>query len=75
MSGGGQVSQHLSDRPLAEALERSIAQLAHALASDAEHFADLVQGVLAIRLEAEIEAENLGVARGKGEECTLDSCD
>src|SRR5438094_10638537 len=54
--------QRLAHRAFAQPLQRAVAQLADALARDAEHAADLFQRMLAPAVEAEIEAQNLGVA-------------
>ena len=55
-----------------EPLERAVAQLADALAGDAEHAADLLERVLAPALEPEVEPQHLGVARRQRAERLLD---
>ena len=64
--------QSQTDFALAQALECAVAQLAHALAGDAEHGADLLEGVLATAVETEVEAEHFRVAGGKRGERALD---
>src|SRR5665213_4503166 len=56
------MPQHGAGGSVAQALERAITQLAHALAGDAEHLPDFVERVLTVRFESEIEAQNLGIA-------------
>src|SRR5688500_2785316 len=69
---GREAAEGAPDVALAEPLERAVAQLAHALARDAEHRADLLERVLAPALEAEVEAQHLGVARRERAERLLD---
>ena len=60
------------DVALAQALERTVAQLADPLARDAEHRADLLERVLAPALEAEVQPQHLRVARRQRVERLLD---
>src|SRR3954453_3356443 len=69
---GREGRQRAADVALAQALERAIAKLAHPLAGDAEHPADLFQGVFPAAVEPEVEPEHLGVARRQGAERRLD---
>src|SRR5438309_655347 len=54
--------QRLAHRAFAQPLQGAVAQLADALARDAEHAADLLQGVLAPAVQPEVEAQHLRVA-------------
>src|SRR5690606_21185204 len=69
---GGETGQCLAHVAFAQALQRAVAQLAHALARDAEHAADLLEGVLAPAGQAEVEAQHLRVARRERAERGLD---
>ena len=60
---GREAAQRAADVAFAQALERAVAELANALARDAEHGADFLERVLASALEAEVEAQHLRVAR------------
>ena len=66
-SGGREIPQHISNRPVPKAFERAIAQLPHALACTPT-FPDLVERVLSILFEPEVEAENSRIAGGKRQE-------
>src|SRR2546430_1988772 len=54
--------QRLAHRAFAQPLQGAVAQLADALARDAEHAADLFQRVLPPAVQPEVEAQHLGVA-------------
>src|SRR5437879_13418983 len=54
--------QRLAHRAFAQPLQGAVAQLPDALARDAEHAADLLQGVLAPAVQPEVEAQHLRVA-------------
>ena len=59
----GEAAERPADVAFAQALEGTVAELANALAGDAEHGADLFERVFAAAFETEVEAEHLGVAR------------
>src|SRR5512135_889499 len=52
-----EARQRLPDVPLAQALERPVAQLADALARHAQHPPDLLEGVLPAAVEPEVEPQ------------------
>src|SRR6266536_3501973 len=54
--------QRLAHRAFAQPLQGAVAQLADALARDAEHAANLFQRVLPPAVQPEVEAQHLGVA-------------
>src|SRR5512143_588835 len=62
---GGEALQCVAQLALAQALERTVPQLAHTLACDAQHVADLLQRVLAAALETEVQAQHARIARGQ----------
>src|SRR5471032_1202255 len=71
-SSGGKASKRPPNIPLTKPLESSVAQLSDALAGDAEHGADLFEGVLAAPFQAEVEAQYFCVAWREGGERLLD---
>src|SRR6185436_1942351 len=68
----GDAAQCPSYVAFAQALERTVAQLADALARDAKHGADLFERVFATALESEVQTEYLRVARRQRTKCKLD---
>src|SRR5450432_12652 len=71
VSGGREIPQDISDCAVSESFEGAVAQLSHALACNAEHFPDLVEGVLTILLESEVQAEDFCIARREREQRAL----
>src|SRR5512138_2294552 len=69
---GCEAAECAADVAFAEALEGTVAELAHALARDAEHRTDFLERVLASALESEVQAEDLRVARRERTERLLD---
>src|SRR5687767_12382956 len=65
-------SRYAAKLPSARPLEGAIAQLANALARNAEHRPDLFERVLTSALETEIETQHLRVARRERVERLLD---
>ena len=57
-----EAAQRPTDVAFTQPLERAVAQLADALARDAEHRADLLERVLSAALEPEVETQDFGVA-------------
>src|SRR5215208_6187159 len=68
----GEAAERAADVTSAQPLERAIAELPDALARDAEHRADLLERVLAPAFQAEVQPEDLGVARRERVERLLD---
>src|SRR5438034_3054127 len=68
----GEAAEGATDVALAEALEGPVAKLAHPLAGDAEHRADLLECVLTAAFEPEVEPQDLRVARRQRAERLLD---
>src|ERR671927_130010 len=67
-----EATQRTSHIALTKALERAIAELANALAGDAEHGPDLLQGVLPSAVQPEIEPQHFRVAHGQSIQRLLD---
>ena len=72
LGSGGERPECAADVAFAEALEGAVAELPDALARDAEHGADFLEGVFASAFEAEVEAQHLGVAGRQGVEGLFD---
>src|SRR5437764_1024752 len=60
---GGEASQRATHVAFAQPLEGTVAQLADALARDAQHRSDLFQRMLASTFETEVETQHFRVAR------------
>src|ERR1700694_3918028 len=58
----GEAAERAADVTFTEPLERTVAELANALAGDAEHRTDFFERVLAPALESEVQAKHLCVA-------------
>src|SRR5690554_2049451 len=69
---GREAFERAAEIALAQPLECAVAKLAHTLARDAEHVADLFQRVLTSTIQAEVETHDLRVTRLQRLERLLD---
>src|SRR5690242_5470164 len=69
---GSEAAQRATHVSFAQAFERTVAQLAHALARDTEHRADLLERVLAPAVQTKVETRDFRIARRQRAERLLD---
>src|SRR4051812_33182500 len=60
-----EARQRPTDLALTQSLQGPVAKLAHPLPGNAQHSSDLLQRMLPAPVQAEIEPEHLGIARGQ----------
>src|SRR5258707_12928352 len=69
---GGETGEGFAYIAIAKPLQRTIAQLPHALASHAEHSPDLFQRVLTSAVQTEVQPQHFGIAALQRVERLLD---